>query len=397
MRILVVICLGMAAVAQGQTDSTPCFPEGYEVVAHLDCGGAVSSAAVSGSRFEVVRGAAGTVPNVPGGIGTTLVDAEKVGLTASGLNAGDAYVLYVAWYGEDVTQSVYLGPLGGELSCVLPPTLAKSFYEDKPTWSSFPLPLPSTATAGGKVCIEIRKQSGAAASVSEVWLLRKKDATPHKKLLIVTGDDYPGHRWRLTAPEFARIFREDPQVEVSIAETPTILGSPLLKHYDGVMIHFKNYSQRLPLGQVVWDGLRMYAEQGGGLIVAHFGCGALQEWDGYVQVAGRVWNPAMRAHDPYGPFDVHIVDGKHPITRDMKDFSTQDELYSCLDGTPGIQVLCEATSKVDQKAYPMGFAFGPGKGRVFHCTLGHDVNALSAEGPRALYRRGARWILGLDQ
>lgn len=399
MRTLLLLCISLAASAwtQPPAEEYPCIPDGYEVASYLDCGASAQPKKVEGPHFEILQGGPAAIPNVAGSIGTVLSDADKAILVAHGLNAQDRYVILVAWYSEEATQSVYLGPEGGALECVLPATPAKSFYEDKPTWSSFPLPILGTVAASGKVRVEIRKESGPSASVSAVWLLRKKDAMPRKRLLIVTGDDYPGHRWRLTAPEFARIFRQDPQIEVSIAETPAILGSPLLEHYDGVMIHFKNYHQRLPLGREVWDGLRNYVEQGGGLIVAHFGCGAFQEWDGYVQVAGRVWNPAARAHDPYGPFEVHVVDAAHPITREMNDFNTQDELYTCLDGAPKIQILCEATSKVDGKPYPMGFVHGPGKGRVFHCPLGHDVNALSAEGPRELYRRGARWIMGLDQ
>lgn len=399
MRILVAICMGLAAAvsAQPQAEEYPIIPDGYEMAAYLDCGAPDQAKKEEGPHFDIVQGVSALIPTVLTSMGTVLNDTDKVVLLAQGLNAQDQYVIFVAWYSEDATQSVYLGPEGGALECVLPATPAKSFYEDKPTWSGFPLPILGAVAASGKARIEIRKESGPSASVSAVWLLRKKDSTPRKRLLIVTGDDYPGHRWRLTAPEFARIFRQDPQIEVSISETPAILGSPLLKHYDGVMIHFKNYNQRLPLGREVWDGLRNYAEQGGGVLVAHFGCGAFQEWDGYVQISGRIWNPAARAHDPYGPFDIHVVDAAHPITRGMKDFSTQDELYTCLDGAPKIEVLCEATSKIDQKPYPMGFVHGPGKGRVFHCPLGHDVNALSAEGPRELYRRGARWIMGLDQ
>jgi type 1 glutamine amidotransferase len=216
-------------------------------------------------------------------------------------------------------------------------------------------------------------------------------------MLIVTGDDYPGHRWRETGPELASALRQDPRLEVSITESPAFLGSPLLSHYDAVLIHFKNYSERLPLGEVVWNGLKDYLNNGGGVLIAHFGCGAFQEWNDFVQYSGRVWNPKFRAHDPYGPFDVSIVDHDHAITKSLTDFSTTDELYTCLDGPTSIQVLCTAVSKVDQKPYPMGFVLEPGKGRVFHCTLGHDVNALRSEGTRALYLRAALWAVGLPK
>jgi type 1 glutamine amidotransferase len=43
----------------------------------------------------------------------------------------------------------------------------------------------------------------------------------------------------------------------------------------------------------------------------------------------------------------------------------------------------------------MVFVLTPGKGRAFHCVLGHDVKALN--GPvQQLYRRGTAWAAGLE-
>jgi type 1 glutamine amidotransferase len=79
----------------------------------------------------------------------------------------------------------------------------------------------------------------------------------------------------------------------------------------------------------------------------------------------------------------------------MADFDTQDELYSCLVGDHPIEVLAQAKSKVDAKYYPMAFASHYGKGRTFHCVLGHDAKALSFPGVQELYRRGCAWAAGL--
>ena len=78
----------------------------------------------------------------------------------------------------------------------------------------------------------------------------------------------------------------------------------------------------------------------------------------------------------------------------LSDFDTDDELYTCLTGDVPIQVLATATSKVDKKVYPMAFVLNPGKGRVFHCVLGHDVQALG-ESVGTLYRCGTAWAAGL--
>ena len=43
----------------------------------------------------------------------------------------------------------------------------------------------------------------------------------------------------------------------------------------------------------------------------------------------------------------------------------------------------------------MAFVNAYGKGRVFHCVLGHDVGALRVKGVQDLYRRGTAWVAGL--
>jgi hypothetical protein len=132
----------------------------------------------------------------------------------------------------------------------------------------------------------------------------------------------------------------------------------------------------------------------------HFACGAWHgEWGGYEQVAGRVWagpGPGVAQHDPYGKFRVKIAGTAHPITAGLKEFETTDELYTCLAGTRPIEVLGTATSKVDGKDYPIFFTSASGKGRVFHCTLGHDTAALENVAVKDLYRRGTAWSAQLD-
>jgi hypothetical protein len=101
------------------------------------------------------------------------------------------------------------------------------------------------------------------------------------------------------------------------------------------------------------------------------------------------------------PRPLRRVPRAHPANRPpghpaSPDFTTTDELYTCLAGDTEIQVLAEATSKVDQKDYPMAFVLTPGQGRVFHSPLGHDLRALEAPGARQLYLQGTRWATGTN-
>ena len=215
-----------------------------------------------------------------------------------------------------------------------------------------------------------------------------------KKVLIVTGIDHPAHNWRQTAPALADVLREDTRLMVDVVEQPEYLATDNIFDYDIIVIHFMDWEKPDP-GPTARANLQKFVNDGKGLFVLHFGCGAFQDWPEFSNLAGRTWNPEMRAHDPHGPFMVDIVNKSHPITRGMDSFRTEDELYTCLDGDSRISLLATSRSKVDGKDYPMAFVLKYGKGRVFHCALGHDVKAIKNPPAAELFRRGCAWSAGL--
>jgi type 1 glutamine amidotransferase len=220
-------------------------------------------------------------------------------------------------------------------------------------------------------------------------------AAKTKRVVIVTGEDYSGHKWRETTPVVKAALVEDRRLDVTVVEDLKFLATPELRKFDVAVLHFKNYDPKVP-GPEGQKNLDEFARAGGGVVLIHFACGAFQEWPEFVKLAGRVWNPKLRGHDPHGTFRVEMTGEKHPITTGLKAFDTTDELYTCLDGETPVKVLATAVSKVDQKVYPIAFVLDYGKGRTFHTVLGHDVKALSAPAAAQLLRRGAAWAAGLD-
>jgi len=210
------------------------------------------------------------------------------------------------------------------------------------------------------------------------------------RVLIVTGVDHPGHKWKLTAPVLAEGIAADKRINVTVTEKPSDLAGDELGDYDVIVLHFMDWEVPDP-GPKARANLKEFVQSGGGLVLIHFACGAFQEWPEFVELAGRAWDPKLRAHDPRGPFKVDITDIDHPITRGMESFETNDELYTCLAGERPITVLATARSKVDGKDYPMAFVFEYGKGRVFHNVLGHDVKALANPPVAEMFRRGCAW------
>ena len=221
------------------------------------------------------------------------------------------------------------------------------------------------------------------------------DAADPARVLLLTGEDYAGHKWRETTPVLTAQLQKDARLKVDVVDDLARMAELKLEHYCVVVMHFKNYDPDVP-GRQAQRNLEQFVRNGGGLVLVHFACGAFQEWPGFVRLAGRVWNPALRGHDPHGTFRVEFTDVEHPITQGLESFEITDELYTCLDGDAPITLLATARSKVDEKDYPMAFVLHFGRGRVFHSPLGHDTKALENPGAGELFRRGTAWAAGLE-
>lgn len=216
------------------------------------------------------------------------------------------------------------------------------------------------------------------------------------RVVIVSGEDYAGHRWKETGPAIRKILEKDARMDVRLVEDAEFLASPALLNYDVIFLHFKNYKP-LANAAMARENLVNCVKQGKGLVVFHFACGAFEDWPEYADLAGRVWDRnIVPPHDPKGPFQVKIVQPDHPITRGMTDFPTDDELYFCYRGDRPIEVLAAARSKVTGKDHAMAFVFEYGKGRVFHTPLGHDVRAIEMPGVAELIRRGCLWTAKME-
>jgi type 1 glutamine amidotransferase len=166
-------------------------------------------------------------------------------------------------------------------------------------------------------------------------------------------------------------LQQDPRLKVDVLNNLKDFSKTDLKPFGAVVIHFKNINPDVP-GRMALETLREYVHDGGGLVLVHFACGAFQEFkQDYEEMVGRVWMglkhpPGRRQHDPRGPFEVTITDPQHPVTKGLRGFGTNDELYTCLEGDARITTLISAKSTVDGRTYPMAMLHQYGSGRVFN-------------------------------
>jgi type 1 glutamine amidotransferase len=216
------------------------------------------------------------------------------------------------------------------------------------------------------------------------------------RVLIVTGEDISPHKWRETAPALKALLAKDSRLQVDVTEDLEFLADPKLHDYDALLLHFSNWEHPNQPGKAAQRNLQKAIADGTGLVVVHFASASFREWPEFARLVGRAWDAKRFDHDPRGKFRVQITDVAHEITAGMESFETDDELYYGLTGDRPITVLATARSKVDEKAYPMAFVLQYGKGRVFHCPLGHDVEAFAAPAVGELFRRGTAWTAGLS-
>ena len=400
-------------------------PKGCKMVLYFDCGVETQAGASSGPRIKQLSGSSWVWSGTGGTpAGTVAYDNDNVSFSLTKLDAKKQYALGFSWWDPDNNarvQSLWAAPKGGKDTQLLKATKLTNRKASELT-----VGIPKALYSGGQVKLTFKRESRSNVVVGEVWVWeagagaeikipavtktvdpppalkpKLKGVIPSPKdtsktnVLIVTGVEHPGHKWKQTAPLLAGILAADKRMEIQIVEDPHQLASPKVHEYDVLVIHFMDWKVPSP-GAEARANFKKFVSSGGGLVFVHFACGAWQDWDEFDKIAGRAWNPKMRGHDRRGPFTVEIAKPDHPIAKGMKNFETTDELYTCLDGKTPIEVLAHARSKVDKKLYAMAFVLQFGKGRVFHCVLGHDVKAFEAPGVGELYRRGTAWAGKID-
>ena len=230
--------------------------------------------------------------------------------------------------------------------------------------------------------------------VSSVLLgsIMVKGQTASKKLrvLMVTGFDAGGHKWRQTTELTRSILEKSGRFEVKVCEDIGIFESSALDKYDAVVLNYGLWTAPDP-SERGKAGLLNYVKGGKGLVSLHFACSSFQGWKEYRNLLGRVWKKGTGGHGRRGKFTVNIKKPDHPVTRGLSDFEIDDELYAKLSGDAEIEVLASAHSDFSEREEPIVFVKKYGAGRVVHNLLGHDVKARRNESFQSLLRRGVEW------
>lgn len=250
-------------------------------------------------------------------------------------------------------------------------------------------------------------------------------AAPTRILLLDGESAGPYHRWQVTTPVLKAILTETGLFTVDVVTAPAASGtlSNFTIPFDGhaaVVLNYDAPDERWPAE--LRSPFEQYVRDGGGVVAVHAADNAFPGWEAYnemigvggwrnrTETAGPHWfvrngqlssdaspGPAG-SHGIRQPFAVAVRDSTHPITRGLPSvwMHQGDELYASLRG-PGRNMTILATAYSDPANHgsgrdePMLLVTRFGRGRVFHTTLGHDVNAMSSVDFVVTLQRGVEW------
>ena len=227
------------------------------------------------------------------------------------------------------------------------------------------------------------------------------------RILIITGEsDTQYHQWRETTAFFERVLARTGRFDVRRVEDARALTPAALARYDAVIVNYNGPRW----GSTAESALEEFVRFGKGLVSFHGvtygplmgtvqraegGWDAGEPWKAWSEMLGVTWAAMDIGHAPRHAFAVKLS-GDHPVSAGMpREFTVNDELYHKMSHGPGVRVVATA---FDDPAIggtgrdePVAWTKEYGKGRVFHCTLGHDTNALYSPEVAALVARSVEW------
>jgi hypothetical protein len=245
-------------------------------------------------------------------------------------------------------------------------------------------------------------------------------------VMILDGESGgPYHDWARTTPVLRKMLDDTRLFAVTVVTAPPAGGDftafrPDFAKYRAVVLNYDAPDERWPAA--LKTSFESYVADGGGVVAVQAANNAFPGWPAYNEMmgvggwrgrtekAGPHWyyrdgklvsdtSPGNAgSHGKRVAFEVTVREPDHPIVKGLAPewIHLADELYAHLRG-PGrnMTVLVTAYSNPinagSGRDEPQLMVISFGKGRVFHTTWGHDLEALASPGFITTFQRGTEW------
>jgi uncharacterized protein len=263
-------------------------------------------------------------------------------------------------------------------------------------------------------------------SVSRSPIRNPQSAVRNSRIMLLDGESAgPYHRWQVTTPVLKAMLAETGLFSVDVVTAPAARGElagfhPGFAEHGAVVLNYDAPDDRWPAE--LKREFERYVDEGGGLVIVHAADNAFPAWKAFNEMIGvGGWRDRNESSGPrwfvrdgalasdstpgpagsHGtrlPFRLSLRDPNHPITKGLPAvwMHQGDELYASLRG-PGRNMTVLATAHSDPanqgtgRDEPQLLVVQHGRGRVFHTTLGHDVNGMSSVDFVTTFQRGVEW------
>jgi type 1 glutamine amidotransferase len=229
----------------------------------------------------------------------------------------------------------------------------------------------------------------------------RADDKPVRALFVLVGAG--GHNVEVNTPPLFQTIDKVGGIKATLLAPPrgkpgdgahlSKLGEVKKADYDVLVF----YTVGNKLTEEQEKALEKFLDEGGGIVAIHGATASFSNSKLWLNLTGG----RFAGHAP-GTYDllINITDTKHPITAGVEPFTINDEEYT-YRFAEGVQrhVLAqfrERPAKTPEKNNnnDILWTIDAGKGRVFHCGLGHDVKAWSNPSFQKLILQGIHWAAG---
>lgn len=223
-----------------------------------------------------------------------------------------------------------------------------------------------------------------------------------KKVLVFTknGKGYVHENIPASIAAFQKLGKEL-SFTVDTTTNSALFTDDKLKNYDVVV--FSNTNNDVFDIEEQRVAFMRYIQAGGSFMGLHSASGTERNWKWFKLMLGATF---LR-HPPFQAFTVHILDAKHPATKNLPaTWSTKDECYFFKEFNPSIKVLAfsdisaikegndskNITPDVFGNKYPCIWCHEFDGGKTWYSSLGHDKEDYSNPVHLAHIIEGLKWL-----